>query len=246
MLVGTGKAAASRIAVPSNKSRSFACTAASLSSPSNPSQHVAQQGRLRRDPHRKLVDKIVQIAVQGSRELDQRAASPGRDQSSGSVQGGFKPTPRRQTPEQPLPWLSASRDQHKRRRGRLVAYQVEHDRGRNTSALAQAVPSQSGPTRRYSTKPPKRIGDLSARGQRSETSSIRNFATSSSTRLRLDEYSLIQDDDTVEQGGLWNDAEAGENPQTGNKGKARELRPGDWVDTSRYVVASQLNASVPC
>ncbi|GAA5865626.1 hypothetical protein JCM3774_002076 [Rhodotorula dairenensis] len=229
MLVGPGKAAAHRLAASSNHSRSFACTAASLSAPST----APQQDALRRDPHRRLVDRIVRIAVQGSRELDQRAASLDRTLANSSVQGDFTPTPRRQTPEQPLPWLSASHDRTKGRRGKLVAYQVAQEYGRNGSHTAQSIQPRSASTRRYSTAVPHQVGGVSARDGLANTSNIRGFATSSPARLRLDERSLVQDDDTVEQGGLWNDAEAGEKPQTGNKGKARELRPGDWVDTSR-------------
>ncbi|BGP57616.1 3'-5' RNA exonuclease complex component [Rhodotorula sphaerocarpa] len=55
-------------------------------------------------------------------------------------------------------------------------------------------------------------------------------------RIRLDESSLNSADESVgggDGGGLWDDAEAGDGLSSGAASKPRELRPGDWVDTSR-------------
>lgn len=188
----------------------------------------AQPDRPRADPHRRLVDRIVRLAVKGSQEINQRAEDPSR-----TVQAGYKPTLRRQTPSQPLPWIETVQSRPKQRRGKLVAYQVDR---RNGSQLAQAAQSRSASARRDSAVSTPRIGDLTARDK--QAASRRSFSSSSASHLRLDEASLAANDDTVDGGGLWDDAEAGENFKSGKKGKARELRPGDWVDTSRSVFSS--------
>ncbi|GAA5985112.1 hypothetical protein JCM10908_002527 [Rhodotorula pacifica] len=237
MLVGTSKAAAQRAAAAS-PSRSFTCTASSFSSTATSTTTQARQSteRLRHDPHRRLVDRIVRLAVSGSCELDQHSTDGQSRRRAKTVQGGYKPTPRRQTPSHPAPWLADTRDRPKQGRGKLVAYEVEQVGRKNRSSLPTPLQSASGSTRSFTTSTfsPAARTPVPMRTALSARTDVRQFSSSQRTQLRLDESSLAKtEDDAVEGGGLWDDAEAGDTLKVANKGKARELRPGDWVDTSR-------------
>lgn len=233
MLAGPSRTAAARWAATS-QARAFASTTATpLNYDQSATSSNQQQQPPRHDPHRRLVNRIVKVAVRGSAE---NSSDPGQA-ASPTPPSGYKPAKRRPTPPPKELWNVRAGQSGRHDRGKLVAYDRERleQNLRPKSAPSGPAPSRrrSGPIRHFYS-PSVISPDAVAR---SSVASSRNISSSSRVqRIRLDESSLNSADESVgggDGGGLWDDAEAGDGFSSGAASKPRELRPGDWVDTSR-------------
>ncbi|GAA5821786.1 hypothetical protein JCM3770_000144 [Rhodotorula araucariae] len=195
--------------------RTVATSTRSLSTP--PSRDDIAEHRLRL--------RLLRTAAYGTYELSSTAAEP-RPAKGYIAQAGFRPTPFRRAAE--LTRIGRSKNQ----RGHLVALdprKVESSLARSKRPTpAPGVELPSSPRRLVRAQGPRRAGAHPARG----------FATSAAAGLRIGEESLadLDGDLAMPEGGLWDDADVGDGAK--GKARARELKPGDFVETSRNGVPS--------
>ncbi|GJN93582.1 hypothetical protein Rhopal_006639-T1 [Rhodotorula paludigena] len=219
MLSGRTRAATHFVAPATT--RSIASTSQALSQDA-----AAQAGKASgKDPNRRVLLRVLRTAAEGSYQFgapSSPSSSP-RSDNHALHQQRFKPTPYRVKAEAER--LSRNRSVG---RGRLV----ELDEERAAAVLEPAAA-------RSFTRPQRHSRALSSNDSRQSRPSLnvnkRTFSTSAAARVSLAEESLVDADADLSmvEGGLWDDAETGGSQGGKGKGKARDPKPGDWLESSR-------------
>ncbi|GAA5996008.1 exoribonuclease II [Rhodotorula paludigena] len=219
MLSGRTRAATHLVAPAAT--RSIASTSQALSQDA-----AAQAGKARgKNPNRRVLLRVLRTAAEGSYQFGAPSfpSSSPRSDSHALHQQRFKPTPYRVKAEAER--LSRNRSVG---RGRLV----ELDEERAAAVLEPAAA-------RSFTRPQRHSRALSSKDSRQSRPSPninkRSFSSSAAARVSLAEESLVDADADLSmvEGGLWDDTETGGSQGGKGKGKARDPKPGDWLESSR-------------